>query len=143
MRLPSKSRESRNGSGKLLTKKPGSWSQGISPIRGRLKIARCCSMKRRNRAASKPKYMYADGCFAYLKGFNNVFYDHHNSCKLVQKVGIRSKTGQSQNVIERLHGTLKDMLRARRGNLTDAQDRFDALRVGVRKLPFRFLHCCH
>jgi transposase-like protein len=69
----------------------------------------------KNRAANKPKYMYADGCFAYLKGFNNVFYDHHKSCKLVQKVGIRSKIGQSQNVIERLHGTLKDMLRARRG----------------------------
>jgi hypothetical protein len=82
----------------------------------------------KNRAASKPRYMYADGCFAYLKGFNKVFYDHHHSCKLVQKVGIRSKTGQSQNVVERLHGTLKDMLRARRG--MDAMPKTDSMLKG-------------
>lgn len=90
-------------------------------VAGRLSDTRTiqdCTMlfeEAKNRAANKPRYIYADGCFAYLKAFNNIFYDHHKSCKLVQKIGIRSKTGLSQNVIERLHGTLKDLLRVRRG----------------------------
>lgn len=67
----------------------------------------------RNRAIQKPKWVYSDGCFAYRKGFNKVFWDHHHSCNLIQKVGINGRT--NQNVVERLHGTLKDMLRSRRG----------------------------
>jgi transposase-like protein len=64
-------------------------------------------------AVKKPKIVFADGCYSYKKGFNKVLYDHHKSCKLIQKVGINGKI--NQNIIERLHGTLKDMLRARRG----------------------------
>jgi len=70
-------------------------------------------MDARNRAIKKPKIVYADGCFAYRKGFNKAFYDHHRSCQLIQNVGINSRI--HQNKVERLHGTLKDMLRARRG----------------------------
>ena len=70
-------------------------------------------MDARNRAIKKPKIIYADGCFAYRKGFNKAFYDHHRSCELIQNVGINSRI--HQNKVERLHGTLKDMLRARRG----------------------------
>ncbi|MGB8215901.1 MAG: IS6 family transposase [Candidatus Methanoperedens sp.] len=69
----------------------------------------------KERAINKPKVIYADGCFAYRQGFNNVFYDHHQSCKLIQNVGIRGEKAENQNLIERLHGTLKDMLRSRRG----------------------------
>lgn len=67
----------------------------------------------RNRTMRKPKVIYADGCFAYRKGFNKSFYDRQHSCELIQNVGINGRP--NQNMIERLHGTLKDMLRARRG----------------------------
>ncbi len=67
----------------------------------------------RNRAIRKPRIIYSDGCFAYRKGFSKVFWDHHRSCQLIQNVGINARP--NQNMIERLHGTLKDMLRARRG----------------------------
>lgn len=67
----------------------------------------------RNRTMRKPKVIYADGCFAYRKGFNKSFYDNQHSCELIQNVGINGRP--NQNMIERLHGTLKDMLRARRG----------------------------
>jgi transposase-like protein len=67
----------------------------------------------KKRAVRKPQVVYADGCYSYKKGFNKTLWDHHKSCKLVQKVGLNGRV--NQNVIERLHGTLKDMLRARRG----------------------------
>lgn len=67
----------------------------------------------RNRTMRKPKVIYADGCFAYRKGFNKSFYDNQHSCELIQNVGINGRP--NQNMIERLHGTLKDMLRTRRG----------------------------
>lgn len=65
------------------------------------------------RAIKKPKLLFSDGCFAYRKGFNLVFGDCNRTCKLIQNVGINGRT--NQNVVERLHGTLKDMLRSRRG----------------------------
>jgi transposase-like protein len=70
-------------------------------------------MDAKKQAIKKPKIIYADGCFAYRKGFNKAFYDHHRTCNLIQNVGINGRV--HQNKIERLHGTLKDMLRARRG----------------------------
>ncbi|MGP8023293.1 MAG: IS6 family transposase [Methanobacterium sp.] len=67
----------------------------------------------RNRAIKKPKLILSDGCFAYRKGFTKVFWDNQRSCQLIQNVGINGR--RNQNIVERLHGTLKDMLRARRG----------------------------
>ncbi len=70
----------------------------------------------KNIATKKPKVIYADGCFSYRAAFNKVFYDHHQSCKLIQNVGIRGRKDKvNQNLIERLHGTVKDMLMSRRG----------------------------
>ncbi len=57
--------------------------------------------------------MYNDGCFAYRKGFNLAFGDCGRYSKLTQNVGINGRT--HQNMVERLHGTLKDMLQSRRG----------------------------
>jgi transposase-like protein len=65
------------------------------------------------RIREKPKHVYVDGLYAYRKGFNKVFYDHHQSCKLIQRVGLQSRV--SNNVVERLHSTLKDRLRPMRG----------------------------
>lgn len=71
-------------------------------------------MDARNRSLTKPHTVYSDGCFAYRKGFNKVFYQRKGiGPSLVQNVGINSRI--HQNKVERLHGTLKDMLRARRG----------------------------
>ena len=68
----------------------------------------------RNRAIKKPKVLYADGCFAYKKGFIKAFYTNKGEkTHLIQNVGINGRV--HQNMVERLHGSLKDMLRARRG----------------------------
>jgi transposase-like protein len=67
----------------------------------------------RQRATNKPRIMYSDGCFAYRKGFHLVFGDRNRTSTLVQNVGINGRV--HQNMVERLHGTLKDMLRSRRG----------------------------
>jgi len=67
----------------------------------------------RERATNKPRIMYSDGCFAYRKGFHLVFGDRNRTSTLVQNVGINGRV--HQNMVERLHGTLKDMLRSRRG----------------------------
>ncbi len=67
----------------------------------------------RNRTIRKPRIIYADGCFAYPKGFNLHFGDRNRTCRLIQNVGINGRV--HQNMVERLHGTLKDMMRARRG----------------------------
>jgi transposase-like protein len=66
-----------------------------------------------NRAIKKPEVILSDGCFAYRKGFTKVFYDKQRTCQLIQNVGINGRV--HQNMVERLHGTLKDMLRSRRG----------------------------
>lgn len=58
-------------------------------------------MDARKRAIKKPVIIYADGCFAYRKGFNKTFYDNHQSCHLVQNVGINGRV--HQNKVERLH----------------------------------------
>lgn len=80
------------------------------------------------KATKKPEIIYSDGCFAYRKAFNRVFYDNHQSCKLVQNVGIRGEKGPHQNLIERLHGSLKDFLRARRG--MDSNEKTESILKG-------------
>lgn len=68
----------------------------------------------RKRAVKRPEIIYADGCFAYQKGFKKAFYTNKGkNTQLIQNVGINGRT--NQNIVERLHGTLKDMLRTRRG----------------------------
>lgn len=71
-------------------------------------------MAARDRTIKKPEIIYADGCFAYKKGFNKAFYTRKGrNPLLIQNVGINGRP--NQNMVERLHGTLKDMLRSRRG----------------------------
>jgi len=54
----------------------------------------------------KPKYVVTDGLQAYHKAFNKEFYDHHRSVKHIRNVGFRDKT--NNNLIERLHGTVRE-----------------------------------
>ena len=71
-------------------------------------------------AKKKPRIVYVDGLPAYEKGFNKVFWTRYKKDKveLVKKVGLRSR--KSNNMVERLHGTLKDRTRVTRG-LKDAK----------------------
>jgi transposase-like protein len=79
------------------------------------------------RTIKRPKIIYADGCFAYRKGFNKAFYTNkRDNTILIQNVGINARP--HQNMVERLHGTLKDMLRARRG--MDQDDKTEAILKG-------------
>nr|WP_091936500.1 DDE-type integrase/transposase/recombinase [Methanolobus profundi] len=79
-----------------------------------------------DRAISKPKFIFADDCFAYRKPFNKVFWEYGEPTKLIQNVGINSR--KTNNIVERLHGTLKDMLRARRG--LDSMEKTELLLKG-------------
>ena len=71
-------------------------------------------------AKKRPKVVYVDGLPAYLKGFNKVFYTMKKATRpeLVKKVVLKSR--ESNNMVERLHGTLKDRTRVTRG-LKDEQ----------------------
>lgn len=77
-------------------------------------------MDAHKRAVKRPKTIYADGCFAYRKGFNKAFFtNRRDKTFLVQNVGINSIP--HRNKVERLHGILKDMLRSRRGMDQDSR----------------------
>ena len=71
-------------------------------------------------AKKRPQTVYVDGLPAYEKGFNKVFWTRYKKDKveLVKKVGLESR--ESNNMVERLHGTLKDRTRVTRG-LKDAK----------------------
>lgn len=66
-------------------------------------------------AKKKPISIYVDGLQAYVKGFNKVFWIRYKKDKveLVRKVGLRAVN--SNNSVERLHGTLKDRVKPMRG----------------------------
>ena len=61
------------------------------------------------------KAVFVDGCNAYKPAFNKVFYSRYKAerVELVQRVGIKAR--ETNNSIERLHGTLKDRTRCMRG----------------------------
>jgi transposase-like protein len=63
----------------------------------------------------KPIAFFTDGSFAYDKAFNKVFWSNYRTSKVewVRRVGIRAR--ETNQIIERKHGTLKDRLRPTRG----------------------------
>jgi len=63
----------------------------------------------------RPKAIFVDGSFVYQPAFNKVFYSRYKAdrVELVQKVGIRSR--ETNNLVERLHGTIKDRTKPMRG----------------------------
>jgi transposase-like protein len=67
----------------------------------------------------RPTVLYTDGSFAYDDAFNKVYYSHFKTDRVewVRKVGIRAR--KTNNVVERLHGTLKDRTRPMRGLKND------------------------
>lgn len=66
-------------------------------------------------AKKKPLSIYVNGLPAYLKGYNKVFRTLRKDTRpeLIRKVGLR--VVNSNNSVERLHGTLKDRIKPMRG----------------------------
>jgi len=63
----------------------------------------------------KPRAVFVDGSHAYKRAFNKVFYSRYKADRVefVQRVGIRTR--ETNNIVERLHGTLKDRTKPMRG----------------------------
>jgi putative transposase len=66
-------------------------------------------------AKQRPKAIFVDGSTTYDRGFNKVFYSKYKDKKveLVKRVGIQARL--TNNVVERMHGTLKDRTKPMRG----------------------------
>jgi len=71
--------------------------------------------KGQDQSKKNPKAVYVDGSHVYNAAFNKVFYSRYKAerVELVQRVGIRAR--ETNNIVERLHGTLKDRTRVMRG----------------------------
>jgi transposase-like protein len=69
----------------------------------------------------RPTALFTDGSFAYNEAFNKVFYCNSTFRKKrvewVRRVGIRARN--TNNIVERLHGTFKDRYKPMRGLKTD------------------------
>jgi transposase-like protein len=63
----------------------------------------------------RPRAIFVDGSHVYKAAFNKVFYTMRKDTRveLVQRVGIRAR--ETNNIVERLHCTLKDRTRCMRG----------------------------
>jgi len=63
----------------------------------------------------RPKAVFVDGSHVYHRAFNKVFYTMRKATRpeLVQRVGVRTR--ETNNIVERLHGTLKDRTKTMRG----------------------------
>ena len=63
----------------------------------------------------RPRAVFVDGSHVYKSAFNKVFYTMRKDTRveLVQRVGINAR--ETNNIVERLHCTLKDRTRCMRG----------------------------
>jgi len=63
----------------------------------------------------RPRAVFVDGSHVYKPAFNKVFWTMRKDTRpeLVQRVGIRAR--ETNNIVERLHGTLKDRTKPMRG----------------------------
>jgi transposase-like protein len=66
-------------------------------------------------AKSRPQAVFVDGSHQYDAAFNRVFYSRYKVARveLVKRIGIRSR--ETNNIVERLHETLKERTRPMRG----------------------------
>jgi putative transposase len=64
---------------------------------------------------NRPTAVFVDGSNTYDRAFNKVFWTRYKAkrVELVKRVGIQAR--ETNNIVERLHGTLKDRLRPMRG----------------------------
>jgi len=60
--------------------------------------------------------MVTDGLPSYKKAFNSEFYDHHLSCTHNRR---RGSAGELEQVLERMHGTIREREKIMRGIKVD------------------------
>lgn len=67
----------------------------------------------------RPIAFFTDGSFAYDEAFRKVFFTRfkNNKVEWVRRVGIKAR--ETNNIVERLHGTLKDRIKPMRGLKND------------------------
>ncbi len=67
----------------------------------------------------RPVVLFTDASFAYDDAFNKVFYSRYktNRVEWVRRIGIRAR--ETNNIVERLHGTFKDRYKSMRGLKND------------------------
>jgi putative transposase len=63
----------------------------------------------------RPRAVFVDGSHVYNSAFNKVFWTMRKDTRpeLVQRVGMKAR--ETNNIVERLHGTLKDRTKPMRG----------------------------
>jgi transposase-like protein len=68
-----------------------------------------------DQSKKRPEAVFVDGSFVYKPAFNKVFWTMRKDTRpeLVQRVGIRTR--ETNNMVERLHGTIKDRTKPMRG----------------------------
>jgi len=88
-----------------------------SHLSGERNIVETIKVFRKAQAVAKqrPKAIFVDGSQTYDRAFNKVYYSRYkaNRVVLVKRVGIKAR--ETNNIVERLHGTLKDRLKPMRG----------------------------
>jgi len=64
----------------------------------------------------KPKVITTDGLQSYRKGINKAFYSHYKDRRTIHRrsPGLKTRQGNT-NMVERIHGTLKDRFKSLRG----------------------------
>ena len=67
----------------------------------------------------RPHVFFTDGSFAYDEAYNKVFYSRIKVIRVewIRRVGIRAR--ETNNMVERLHGTFKDRAKPMRGLKND------------------------
>lgn len=63
----------------------------------------------------RPVALFTDGSFTYNEAFNKVFYSRFKNKRVewIRRVGIKAR--ETNNIVERLHGTFKDRYKPMRG----------------------------
>ena len=66
-------------------------------------------------AKGRPQVLFVDGSMQYDAAFNKVFYTRYKAAQveLIKRVGIRAR--ETNNIVERLHETVKERVRPMRG----------------------------
>ena len=66
-------------------------------------------------AKGRPQVLFVDGSMQYDAAFNKVFYTRYKAAQveLIKRVGIRAR--ETNNIVERLHETIKERVRPMRG----------------------------
>jgi len=72
-------------------------------------------MDAKKKSTDKPKEICVDGSYSYIKAFKKAFWSRYKEKKVqfTRRVGIRAR--KTNNLIERLHSTLKTRLKVTRG----------------------------